>query len=715
MLPVEPLTRREREILACLEKGLTNREIAQALILSENSVKGYTRQIYGKLGVHGRREAVQRARQLGLLVSSPAISSPGSQELAGSNVPAGTALITGTPLPAGTVTFLFTDIEGSTPLWEKQPQLMAEALKVHNQVLSKVIESFGGVIYQFIGDAFQAVFSTASQALAAAVAGQRGMAAAQWNELGALKVRMGIHTGEAFPNETGGYVVAHTLNRAARVMSAAHGGQILLSQESAALCERMLPGDIELIDRGQHRLKGLSWLEHLYQVSGIGLEKEFPPLKTLDLHPHNLPYQITSFLGREREIAHVRQRMKDCRLMTLTGPGGVGKTRLSLEIAVQALEDFPDGVWFVDLAPVNEPEQVIKVVADATGLRHKTNQATLESLVAWFGRKKLLIVLDNCEHLIEACASFSEQVLANNPGVWILATSREAFGMQGETLYLVPSLSFPDPSQLPSRETLFTFDAIRLFEEHAQAVAPDFSLSAQNAFSVSRICQHLDGIPLAIELAAARVNALSPLQIANRLEDAFGILTSGKRTSLPRHRTLLATIEWSYNLLGANERRLFCRLAVFVGGWSLEAAEAVCAGEGITKNEVFDLMCSLVSKSMVIVQQGEAEEVRYRLLETIRQFAEEELLESGEADWIARQHFEYYLAEAQNMNTNLHSPVALKAFMWFVKEQPNLQTALEWARSGEPPRDPAGAERLSEIIHRDWHGHGTHRLTSHPF
>lgn len=612
-------------------------------------------------------------------------------------------------LPEGTVTFLFTDIEGSTPLWEKHPDLMAEALQVHNQVLYGVIETQGGVVFQFVGDAIKAAFPTAVQALAAAVDGQRGLASAKWNELGALKVRMGIHTGEAYPDKTGDYV-SHTLNRASRVMSAGHGGQILLTKESANLCVRSLPEGIKLIDRGQHQLKGMDWLEHLYQVAGSGLEEDFPPLNTLDTHRHNLPLQLTSFLGREREIAQIKQWMKESRLVTLTGPGGVGKTRLSLEVAAQILEDFPNGVWFVELALVSDPELIPQVVAKAINLQGNPDQSMAEVLIAHLVGKRALIVLDNCEHMVEACASFAEMLLTKSPGAWMLTTSREALRVQGEAVYIVPSLTFPDPVQMPSFETFTDFEAVRLFEERARAVTSDFQLSEQNAYWVANICQHLDGIPLAIELAAARISTLSPVQIADRLEDAFGLLSSGKRTSLPRHQTLLAAIKWSYNLLNEKERHLLCRLAVFRGGWTLDAAEEVCSSRGISVTEVFELLCSLVNKSMVVVQQRQADEVYYRLLETIRQYAEEELLEAGEMDWFSCQHFEFYLSKAEENNALLNGPLTLKAFMWFVKEQPNLMAALAWAESGIPPHDQPGADRLSEIIHQDWHGHGTHRI-----
>ncbi len=614
-------------------------------------------------------------------------------------------------LPEGTVTFLFTDIEGSTTLWEKHPDLMADALEIHNQVLYQEIEAHSGVVFRLVGDAIYAAFSTAPQALAAAVAGQRGLSNANWNELGALKVRMGIHTGEAYPNEAGDYG-SHTMNRVARVMSAGHGGQILLSEESERLCERNLPSGIEFIDRGQHRMKGMAVLEHLYQVSGSGLEVHFPPLDTLGSYPHNLPLQLTSFLGREGELSQIKRLLKENRLMTLTGPGGVGKTRLSLELAAQVLEDFPDGVWFVELALVNEAEAIPQMVAKAIGLQRETNLSTSEVLFAYLEGKQVLILLDNCEHLVDACASFAEVLLTRNQGVCIVSTSREAFRMQGEAVYVVPSLTFPDPDQLPPFNEFAAFEAVRLFDERTRAVASDFRLSEQNAQSIARICQHLDGIPLAIELAAARVNILTPAQIAVRLGDVFGLLTSGKRTSLPRHQTLLAAIRWSYDLLNTKERRLLCRLAIFLGGWSLGAAEEVCSGKGLSRSEVFELLCSLVDKSMVIVQQGQAEDIRYLLLETIRQYAEEELLEAGETDWAARQHFEYFLTEAEKQNALLQGPMALNAFMWFVREQPNLQGALKWAKSGVPPHDQPGAERLAEITHRDWHGHGTHRLTS---
>lgn len=613
-------------------------------------------------------------------------------------------------LPGGTVTFLFTDIEGSTSLWEKHPGLMAESLQVHNDILCRAIEGNGGVVFRFVGDAIYAAFPTAPQALSAAVHGQRELACAEWNELDALRVRMGIHTGEAIPNEAGDYD-SHTMNRVARVMSAGHGGQILLSDVSAKLCERNLPEGIDLLDQGRHRLKGLTWLEHLYQVCGSGLVKEFPPLNTLDLYPHNLPLQLTSFLGREKEITRVRDLINDNRLVTLTGPGGVGKTRLSLEVAFQALEDFPDGAWFVELAVIREPEALPLAVAKAIGLQDKKNVITPDILLNYLNGKKALIILDNCEHLVESCAAFAEMLLTRISGVSILVTSRESFQMQGEAVYIVPSLNFPRPGQLLVFENIKSYEAVRLFEERARTVHNDFQLSQQNAGSVARICQHLDGIPLAIELAAARANTLTIDQIADRLADVFGLLNSGRRTSLPRHKTLLAAIRWSYDLLNHKERSLLCRLSVFIGGWSLNAAEEVCSGNGLSRGDVFDLLCSLINKSMVVVQQSQAEELRYSLLETIRRYAEEELLEVGQSDWAARQHFEYFLVEAEENNNLLQGSTALKAFMWFVREQPNLQAARKWAESGVPPHDLPGAERLAAITHRDWHGHGTHRLT----
>ena len=427
-----------------------------------------------------------------------------------------------TSLPVGTVTFLFTDIEGSTPLWERAPAAMEAALEVHNGVLQSAITAQGGVVFKFVGDEFSAAFPTAPQALAAAIEAQRGLLAAPWNELGALRVRMGIHTGEAHLDSIGDeYAVSHTKNRASRVMSAGHGGQILLSQESADLSERVLPEGVHLKDLGQHRLKGLSRLEHLYQVVAPGLREDFPPLRTLETHPHNLPVQLTSFIGREGEMAKIGKLFQKSRFVTLTGPGGTGKTRLALQVAGELLERFPDGVWLVEFAPLADPELVTQTAARALGMQLSASPQTLSFLIDYLKPKHCLLIFDNCEHLIAACIELVDALLHACPDLSVLLSSREGLGIEGEAPFLVPPLSMPDMRKLPPLEALAQYEAIRLFVERGSTASSSFALTAGNASAVAQVCQRLDGIPLAIELAAARLKVLSAEEIAQRLDDRF--------------------------------------------------------------------------------------------------------------------------------------------------------------------------------------------------
>jgi class 3 adenylate cyclase len=448
-------------------------------------------------------------------------------------------------LPSGTVTFLFTDMQGSTPLWEQMPEAMQAALAQHHAILRQAIETNGGQVTQIIGDEFQAAFRLATQALAAALAAQRGLQNAQWGATGPLKVRMGLHTGPAEPDPKGDapYAVSHTLNRAGWIRSAAHGGQILLSQEAADLVERHLPGDVTLKDLGQHHLKGMQRPEHLFQVLAPDLPQTFPPIATLNVRRGNLPVELTSFIGREQEIAEILGLLARHRLVTLTGSGGTGKTRLSLQAAAQAEDRYPDGAWLVELAPLSDPEKVAQAVVAALGLRDSGRQSALDLLADYLADRRLLLVLDNCEHLIEACARLAGRLLRDCPGLTILASSREALGVAGEVAYRVPSLGIPGPRQALALEELNTIEAVRLFVERAAAALPGFTLTKANAPAITQVCRRLDGIPLAIELAAARVGLLAVEQIAERLDNRFRLLTGGSRTALPRQQTLRASID----------------------------------------------------------------------------------------------------------------------------------------------------------------------------
>ena len=583
-------------------------------------------------------------------------------------------------LPTGTVTFLFTDIEGSTPLWEREPDQMRVALARHDVILRRAIESRGGHVYKVIGDAFQAAFDVSGQAILAALATQRVLAAEVWPTSTPLRVRMGLHAGHAVAQGSD-YTTTHTLNRVARIMSAGHGGQILLSDAVAELIRDDLPVGVILRDMGKHHMKGLTQLEHLFQVVAPDLSADFPPLNTLDVASNNLPAQLTTFIGRETEVAEVKRSLSESRLTTLTGSGGCGKTRLSIQVARELQAEYADGIWLVELAPLADPALVPQTVVTALGLREDSNRPTLEVLTDFLRSKTVLLLLDNCEHVIEACAQLSESLLRACPQLRILASSREALGISGEVPYRVPSLAVPDPAHLPSLGTLASMDAIRLFVERAATARPGLVLTAQSAPVVVQICKRLDGIPLAIELAASRVKVLSVEQIAARLDDRFRLLTGGSRTALPRHQTLQALIDWSYDLLSEVERVLLRRLSVFAGGWTLEATEAVCAGNDIEADDVLDLLAHLVDKSLALVEERNGE-ARYRMLDTIRQYARQKVLESGEAARVRARHLDFFLKLAEAAESELRG---VEQLMWLNRleaEHDNLRAALDWTQGG---------------------------------
>ena len=586
------------------------------------------------------------------------------------------SLGTGESRPSGTVTFLFTDIEGSTQLWEHHPDAMKFAQDRHESILRQAVASHGGYAYKMIGDAFQVAFETAPRALVAALEAQRALHAEPWHETGPLRVRMALHTGVT--EERDDDYVGPVLNRVARLLGAGYGGQVLLTQPVYDLVRDDLPFDAGLRDLGEHRLKDLVRPEHIYQLTAPGLQSDFPPLKTLDNFPHNLPLQVTSFVGREKEMAEVKRLLWDARLVTLTGPGGTGKSRLSLQIAADFLELYPDGAWLVELAPLADPALLPLTVAKIFGIRESSGHSILSLLTDHLRTRELLLILDNCEHLVEACAQFVDTLLKACPHILVLASSREVLGIAGEASFRVPSLSTPDARRMPPFETLTQYEAVRLFIERAEMALPGFVVTKENAPAIAQICYRLDGIPLAIELAAARVQVLRVEQIASRLDNRFRLLTGGSRTALPRHQTLRSLIDWSYDLLTPAERALLGRLSVFAGGWTLEAAEAICIGEGIEPEEILDLQIQLVNKSLVNSDRAQNVEARYHLLETIRQYARDKLLEAGGGERIRAQHLEFFLKLAEKAEPGLRGPDQVRLLDMLEKELDNLRAALEW-------------------------------------
>ena len=523
--------------------------------------------------------------------------------------------------PSGTVTFLFTDIEGSTRMWEREARAMRSALARHDEILKEAIETNGGFVFKTIGDAFCAAFSNVSDALEAAISAQRALLAEEWDEESLIRVRMTLHAGAA--EERGGDYFGPPLNRVARLLSVGHGGQTLLSLSAQELVRDQLPVDVELRDLGEHRLKDLARPERVFELLTPDLPADFPPLRTLESRPNNLPMQPTPLVGREREVEDIRGRLlaAEVRLLTLTGPGGTGKTRLALQAAADLLDEFEDGVFFVALATLTDPTLVASTVAQALDVRESGDQTLIEGVKDYLKDKRLLLVLDNFEQVLEAAPLAGE--LLSAPRLKVLATSRIPLGVYGEHEYAVPPLSVPDPKRLPGLETLSQYEAVRLFIERARAAKADFAVTNENAPAVAEICARLDGLPLAIELAAARVKLLPPSAMLGRLGRRLKLLTGGARDLPERQRTLRGAIEWSHTLLDEGEKTLFARLAIFSGGRTLEAVETVCDAEGDLPVDAFEGVSSLLDKSLLRQEEGPEEEPRFVMLETIHEYERE--------------------------------------------------------------------------------------------
>jgi predicted ATPase len=573
------------------------------------------------------------------------------------------------------------------------------------------MDTYHGYVFQIIGDAFCVAFHSASDALNAALNAQRLLQTESWSPA-PVHVRMGIHTGTAQLNNSSEqirYLGYTTLVTTQRIMSAGHGRQVLISGATHDLVQDVLPTDTELLDLGERRLKDLLRPEHLYQLQVPGLSSTFPPLKTLEASRNNLPVQLTSFIGRENEIFEIKQELKDHHLVTLTGPGGTGKTRLSIQVAADLLDQFHHGVWFNELAPLTDPDLIPQTILSAIGITEQSGKP-LDVLREYLRQKKSLIVLDNCEHLLEASANVANAILSVAPDLKVLASSREALGVPGEMSYPVPSLSIPDIKHLPVIEQLSQYEAVRLFLDRALLVARRFSVDASNAPFIAQICHRLDGIPLAIELAAARVQMLSVEQISAGLDDRFHLLTGGARTLLPRQQTLRALIDWSYDLLSEQERLFLRRLSVFAGGWTLEAAEEVCSGAGqdsIQAYDVADLLSQLVNKSLIVViEHSQSGETRYRMLETIRQYARDRLLEVGGSETVRQRHLTYFLKLTAQAEPELYRSNQVFWLNKLDEELDNFRLALEWALATDLE---SGLRIVAGPIYRFWLFHSTYR------
>jgi len=605
-------------------------------------------------------------------------------------------------LPDGVVTLLFTDIVGSTRFWQEQPALMAVALARHDALLHALIPQHRGHVFKTVGDAFYAVFSSASDGVAAALAVQQAMRAEPWHPDVSLHIRLALHSGVAQQRNHDYFGPA--LNRAARMLAAGHGDQVLVSEAAHALIRDSLPADATLRALGLVRLRDLAQPEPLYQLLHPALPDNFLPLRSLDTLPNNLPQPMTSFIGREKESAEVKVLLSGSRLLSLLGAGGVGKSRLAVQVAADGLDQYPDGVWLAELGPLTEGALVAQEVARVLRVPEEPNLTVSHSLTQALGSKHLLLILDNCEHVLPACAALADLLLRHCPQVRILATSRQALQVNGEQVYPVPSLALPTGATA-TVESLAQSECARLFVDRAMLHQPGFHVTASNASAVAEICTRLDGIPLAIELGAARVGALSVEEINERLDNRFRLLTHGSRTALPRQQTLRALIDWSYNLLDDAERRLLCRLSVFSGGWTAQAAEAICAPEG-GDADVLDGLTGLVGKSLVQTEQAGGR-TRYRLLETVRQYSRDRLEETGETRSLRDRHRRFFLALAQQADTHLFGPAQGQWLNVLEADHDNLRAAQDACLADDTCADDALL--LAAVLRPFWTRRGFYR------
>jgi predicted ATPase/class 3 adenylate cyclase/DNA-binding CsgD family transcriptional regulator len=606
-------------------------------------------------------------------------------------------------VPTGTITLLFTDIAGSTLLLQHVGEQYSRVLAECRQVLRTAFQQSHGHEVDSQGDALFFAFARATDAVSAAVAAQRALASHTWPEGAAVRVRMGLHTGE--PQQTAEGYVGLDVHLAARIMSVGHGGQVLLSQTTRHLVEHHLPDEVSLRDLGEYRLKDLQQNSHLFQIVIAGLPADFPPLKALDTHAHNLPVQPTPLIGRQREVAAVQQLLlrEDVRLLTLTGPGGSGKTRLGLHVAAELSDHFTDGISYVHLAPISDAELVMPTIAQTLGVKESPTRSMMEQLQAFLQEKHLLLVLDNFEQVVSAACILSD-LLSLCSHLKLLVTSRTVLHLAAEHEFAVPPLSLPDLNHLPDLVTLSQYEAVALFIARAQALQPEFQVSNASAPAVAEICTRLDGLPLAIELAAARINLLPPPALLARLGQRLAVLTSAVRDAPARQQTLRKTIDWSYQLLDADEQRLFRWLSVFVGGCTLQAIEAICAALDTQPPtlSVLDGVASLIDKSLLRQTEQEAEEPRFVMLETIREYGREVLAAAGEAEVTHQAHVAYFLALAEAAEQAWNGPQQAVWFGRLEQEHDNLRAAMNWLfERGEAER----VLRLGTALWWFWYAH----------
>ncbi len=614
-------------------------------------------------------------------------------------------------LPTGTITLLFTDIQGSTHLVQQMGDHYAALLEECRQMLRTAFGQWHGQEVDTQGDAFFVVFARASDAVCAAVDIQRALAAHSWPQDATVRVRIGLHTGE--PQRSAEGYIGLDVHHAARIMSAGHGGQILLSQATSALAEQALPDGVQVQDLGEHRLKDLRRPSRLFQLLVAGLPSAFPPLKTLDSHPNNLPIEPTPFIGRGQEVATLCRLLArpEVRLLTLTGPGGVGKTRLALQVAAEVSDSYTDGVFVVPLAPLTDPQQVMEVIAQVLSIPDVSGPSLLSQLQRALKSKQLLLALDNFEQVASAALMVAELV-ATCPSLKMLVTSRVALHVRAEHEFAVPPLSLPDLKRLPDLLALVQYEAVALFIERAQAVKSDFQVTNATAPAVAAICTRLDGLPLAIELAAARAKYYSPQMLLARLEQGLSVLSGGARDLPARQQTLRAAIAWSYELLSPQERQLFRRLAVFVDGWDWQAAEQVCTAAGALAGDIVEGLESLVDKSLLRQDGQDDGEPRWWMLQTLREFGLEVLTSAGEAEATRQAHAEYYLTLAEEAEpTLLRESEQERGFARLEQEHENLRAALSFLLEqahrlagilqGQEPAERA--LRLCAALHTFWY------------
>jgi predicted ATPase/class 3 adenylate cyclase len=610
--------------------------------------------------------------------------------------------VTDMPLPpTGTVTFLFTDIEGSTKLARKLAEAWPIIQAKHNALLQAAFTTHQGYVFQSIGDELDAAFETASDALIAALTAQRALNTEDWGGKGPIRVRMGLHTGPATPRADAydGYL---TLSYTKRLMSTAFGGQILLSESTEALLHGSLPEGITLRDLGEHRLKDFERGERIFQVVAQDLPAEFPRLKSLDVTPNNLPVQLTSFIGRSKEKDEAEQMLSKGRLLTLTGPSGSGKTRLALQVAAEMIDHFRDGVFFVALAPIIEPGLVASTIAQTLGVVESSGKSITESLKDHLHNKSLLLLLDNFEQVVSAAPLVAE-ILAACSETKILLTSREGLRISGEREYPVPPLALPSLKQLPPPELLSQFAAVELFIQRARAAKPGFEITDDTSPAIAEICYRLDGLPLAIELAAARIKVLPPSALLTRMEHRLEFLTGGGRDLPARQQTLRNAIAWSYDLLDENEQEFFRRLSVFAGGCTVDAVEAI-AEDHPSPGSVLDRLESLLDKSLLQEVEGTNYELRFRMLETLREFGLEQLGASGEQATLQRRHANYFLAIAEQTEARLESAGQVEWINRMEQEHDNLRAALEWSKTADSTSETC--LRLASALGLFWEARG---------